>query len=279
MVPHATRLTFFVAVLGLAACGGNAPEPAAPPTPAEPPPAPVLDLATLQGQAQNVALTPSPAEMQASLARHQIGQSLASLVKKRDLQVNGPSKDQVAVRTGVVVAELVLTVREATKEELVARLGRVREGMHILGAGADIEATIEDLVNRIQNDAVTRDTLVQEFDELSGVVIPEIEYEAGPRCVPLIQAGSWLEGANLVSTAVRNAERYDAADALLRQPEVVRYFLQYVRTEGQERAPDEVIQKLEGTLTTLAELTSKPTLTAEDVKTIQVETDSVLALL
>ena len=39
------------------------------------------------------------------------------------------------------------------------------------------------------------------MDELSGVMVPELEYEAGDWVVPLIQTGSWLEGANLVSGA------------------------------------------------------------------------------
>jgi len=186
--------------------------------------------------------------------------------------------DRVAVRTGVLVADIVLTVKAAPKEDLVARLQGVQKGMQQLGGGQDIDNTITDLINRIQNDAVSRDELVRDMDELSGVIIPEVQYEAGENAVPLIQAGSWLEGANLVSSAIVAAGTYEAANTLLKQPEVVKYFRQYVKIEG-ESAPDEVVAKLEQTLGQLEMLTSQENLGEEDVKTIQEQTEAVLALL
>ena len=283
MLPSWIRPVLFSAVLvGVNACGGApetptpAPEPAPEPAPA--PAAPTLDLATLQAQAQNIALTPSPAEMQAALAKAQITQTLAELVQKREIDMDTPNKDRVAVRTGVLVADVVLTIKTASKDDLVARLQGIQKGMQQLGGGSDIDNTITDLVSRIQNDAVSRDELVKDIDELAGVIIPEIEYEAGEKVVPLIQAGSWLEGANLVSSAVITAGKYEAADTLLKQPEVVKYFRQYVKIEG-EGAPDEVVAKLEQTLGQLEMLTSGETLGEEEVKTINEQTDAVLALL
>jgi hypothetical protein len=282
MLPTWIRPILLSAVLvGASACGGapETPAPAPEPTPEPAPaPAPGLDLATLQAQAQNIALTPSPAEMQAALTKAQITQSLAELVKQREIDMDTPNKDRAAVRTGVLVADVVLTIKTAEKADLVARLQGIQKGMQQLGGGSDIDNTITDLVNRIQNDAVSRDELVRDIDELAGVVIPEIEYEAGEKVVPLIQAGSWLEGANLVSSAVITAGKYETADALLKQPEVVRYFRQYVKIEG-EAAPDEVVAKLEQTLGELEMLTSQETLAEEDVKKINEQTDAVLALL
>ncbi len=284
MLPSWIRPVLFSAVLvGASACGGTPEAPAPAPGPApEPAPAPQaapsLDLATLQAQAQNIALTPSPAEMQAALSKAQITQSLAELVQKREVDMDTPNKDRVAVRTGVLVADVVLTIKTAPKEDLVARLQGIQKGMQQLGGGADIDNTITDLVNRIQNDAVSRDELVKDIDELAGVIIPEIEYEAGEKVVPLIQAGSWLEGANLVSSAVMASGKFDTADALLKQPEVVKYFRQYVKIEG-ENAPDEVVAKLEQTLGQLEMITSGETLGEEEVKTINEQTDAVLALL
>ncbi len=274
--------------LSLAGCGGGTvdeapvtkqqtPEPAkAVQQPARPM---ALDLATLKKEATDEALTPSPAEMQSALRKNGIAASLASLVKKRNIKTNVSNKDQVAVRTGVLVADVVLTLKNAEKADLVRNFKQIAQGLDALGAGNDVQVTIDELVSKIQNEAVTRDDLVMNVDELSGAAIPEIEYEAGPKCVPLIQAGSWLEGANLVATAIRNSGKYEAADALLKQPDVVEYFLEFVRTDGEDRVPDEVIARLEQTLTTLLDVTRKPTLTEDDVKTIQVATDSVLAML
>lgn len=277
------KILTVLAALALGATACETEEPVAPPPEPEPEQqpakAPVLTLDQLEKESAHVALTPSPTEMQVALHKHGIDTTLASLIKDRSIDVAVPSKDQAAVRTGVVIADLVLTVKEADKAKVLERLKSIREGLDALGAGQDASVTLEEIANQVEADAITRDKLVMRMDEISGAMIPEIEYEAGPQVVPLIQAGSWLEGANLVSNAIRTSGRYEAADALLLQPTVVEYFLRYVGSEGKDRAPDEVVDKLEETLRTLLELTRKETLTQEDVTTIHVSTDSVLALL
>jgi len=238
-----------------------------------------IDKAELKKAAQNTALVPSPAEMQKALDQAGIEAQLAEMVPQRKLKMDVPNTDQVAVRTGVVIADLLLTVKKAPKKSLVAHLNQIKAGMIQLGAGGDISATIDDLTARIKNDSVNRDDLLKELDELSGVLIPEIEYEAGERSVPLIQAGSWLEGANLVSQAIDAAGAVARAGHLLRQPAVVAYFQGYVATEGQDKAPSEVIGQLERTLKTLRGVSEKPKLEPADVKTVQKTTSAVLDLL
>ncbi len=270
--------------LVLAACEGEkpaAPTPTPEPTPAPPAASPekTFDKATLAAAAEQVALVPSPAEMQRSLEKAGVNKALATMVQERDIVVKVENKDQVAVRTGVILADLLLTVKTAPKERLTARLDRLAEGLNLLGAGTDVQATISDMKLRIQNDAVSRDDLLKEMDELSGAMVPELEYEAGEWVVPLIQAGSWLEGAHLVSSALKEVNRADAADNLLKQPAVVDYFIKYVDREGANKAPDEVVNKLRESLNTLKSVVAKPTLTAEDVDTIHSATGAVLTLL
>jgi hypothetical protein len=270
--------------LVLAACEGEkpaAPTPTPEPTPAPPAASPekTFDKATLAAAAEQVALVPSPAEMQRSLEKAGVNKALATMVQERDIVVKVENKDQVAVRTGVILADLLLTVKTAPKERLTARLDRLAEGLNLLGAGTDVQATISDMKLRIQNDAVSRDDLLKEMDELSGAMVPELEYEAGEWVVPLIQAGSWLEGAHLVSGALKEVNRADAADNLLKQPAVVDYFIKYVDREGANKAPDEVVNKLRESLNTLKSVVAKPTLTAEDVDTIHSATGAVLTLL
>jgi hypothetical protein len=188
-------------------------------------------------------------------------------------------KDVIAVRTGVALADALLTVKDSTNQQLEQRLGVVKTGLAALGAGTDIGATIDDIVARVNNGALSRDELVKELDELHGAVIPEIKYEAGEKVVPLIQAGSWLEGSNLVAGAIVDANKPEAGTSLLRQPQVVDYFMKYVQVEGQGKAPDQVVKQLQDTLTKLKDIASKPSLTIDDVKEVKSQTDSVLALL
>ena len=279
--------TLILAVM-LAACGGESAEkptaddqankPAAGDAATEKKTA-KFDAATLKAEALKVALVPSPAEMQKALSNAGLESELSALVKKRDISVEVENKDQVAVRTGVILADLVLTVKEATNEEQLQRLARIKQGFALLGAGDDVAATVDDLVGKIKSGSGSKEDLLKEFDELSGVLVPELKYEAGEWVVPLIQAGSWLEGAHLVAGAVKAEGKFEEAGKLLKQPHVVQYFIDYVQREGKEKAPDQVISKLSETLTTLKETTSKAVIEEEDVNTIHSATAAVLTML
>jgi len=267
----------------MVACSGGA-EPA--PAPVEPAPVPehpdtpALTTDQLGTGVEQVTLVPSPVETQKALERAGIETQLSALVEDHSLDVRNENPDNAAVRTGVVIADMLLTVKTSEKEALLGHLASVQIGMEQLDGGADILRTIDDLEDRVRGDAVTRDELLKELDELSGALIPELEFNGQDRVVPLIQAGSWLEGANLLAKAVKAAGKPDAADGLLKQPAVVDYFLKYVKSEGQARAPEAVTEKLEVSLTTLKGIAEKPTsLTAEDIDLVIKTTDDVLALL
>jgi len=240
---------------------------------------PAIGMEELKAAAENIALVPSPAEMQKALEKNGIATGLSGKVVDRPLKMDISNKDVVAVRTGVAMADALLTVKDAPPEKLVARLTTVKAGMTTLGGGTDIGATIDDINGRVTNGSVSREDLVKELDEMHGAIIPEIKFEAGDRVVPLIQAGSWLEGSNLVAAAIIDANNPTAGTELLRQPQVAEYFLKYVQTEGAGKAPDEVIGQLNSTLLKLREIASKPTLTIDDVKEVKSQTDAVLALL
>ena len=275
-----------IAVVLLGGCdsqpepAAKAPEAPAPAPAAAPEKAPELKLSAedLAG-ADRAALVPSPAEMERSLANAGVDRKLATMVADRTISMDVENKDQVAVRAGVVLADLVLTVKESKKETTLERLDTLKVALNKLGAGTDAPAEIDSLKASIENGELTGDSLVQEFDELSQVMVPELEYEAGEWVVPLIEAGSWLEGAHLVSGALKDSGKFDAANDLLRQPEVVDYFIEYVNREGGEKAPDDVVDQLKKTLNTLKEVAAKPSLGAEDVATIHTATGSVLTLL
>lgn len=251
---------------------------------------PPIDQAALEKENEKVALVPSPMETQKALEASGITTQLSTLIPKHDFDMAIGTTDQAAVRTGVVLADLLLTTRGAKKEELVERLNRISKGMEQLNAGPDIQNVLKDFVERIQADAVTRDELLKEFDELSGVVIPELEFNGQDRVVPLIEAGSWLQGANLVARAIKATPpdttpgappgSRAAAEKLLKAPSVVEYFIKYVKTEGAEKAPEAVTKKLEEALVTLKTLAEKPEpLTDTDLDTVITVTDDVLALL
>lgn len=279
---------FVYSILGLTiACSGGdtpvvdeAPKKSEPTAEAAPKKMKSFDLAELQKAAEEVALVPSPAEMQKSLKNAGLTTDLAALVSAdRKIGMDVEDKDNLAVRTGVVLADLVLTVKTSSKDSKLERLEKLKAGFKALGAGDDIQATIADLSTQIKNDAINEDDLLKEMDELSGVMVSELEYEAGEWVVPLIQAGSWLEGANLVSAAIVKENKFDVAGQLLKQPRVVEYFLKYVEREGRSKAPDQVVTKLTEVLNGLKEIAEKPAMSAEDVNAVNSSTSEVLSML
>ena len=269
-------------LVGLGGCGGGGDtevvktttEPTPEQTDAQPAPPPFNPT-----NAENIALVPSPVETEKALVAAGIDTRLSSLIPPRTLDMDVADLDQAALRSGVVLADMLLTVKTAEKEELLAYLSKIRVGMKQLQGGKDIDATLRDMTERIRADSVSRGELLKEFDELSGAVIPELEFNGNDRVVPLIEAGSWVEGANLVSKAVKEKGDASSADQLLKQPAVVEYFSRYVKKEG-DRAPAAITQQLVESLDTLEGLAKKTeALTMEDIDTVILVTDNVLKLL
>ncbi len=272
-----------VLLISLFACTGEVltpPEPAPIEAPAAAPETPDVNVAQLRDEADAAALVPSPVETQKALEASGIDTKLATLIPKHKFDLDANDMDHAAVRSGVLLADVLLTVKTAETKELIRRLGAVQKGMNQLNGGSDIDAMLEDIKDRLKADAVTRDELLKELDELSGAVIPELEFNGQSRVVPLIEAGSWLEGANLVARAVQSAKNNDAAEKLLKSPAVVDYFIEYVKTDGAGKAPEAVTKKLEESLIELKGLAEKTEpLDDADIGRVVEVTNAVLALL
>ena len=272
---------WFALTLLLGACSGEAPpEKQATPT-AETPAAPMkpLALSDLQANASMDVMVPSPAETQRAMSNAGLASSLVKLADGRDMRVDVADADEVTVRTGVVLAHIVLGAKDTPKEKLVAQLATLKTGLTKLGAGEKIVKVLDDLSARIANDATGRDELVRELDELANVTVPEVEFNIGDRALSLLRAGAWLEGAWLVTGAIEAEGKYEAADTLLRQPAVVAYFKDYLCGPGKAVVPAAINAQLSATLDTLEAITAKETLTKEDVAAIHAATDGLLSKL
>ncbi|TVQ94419.1 MAG: hypothetical protein EA397_01750 [Deltaproteobacteria bacterium] len=275
----------------VSACTTEQPAPPAGDTPGDAPPAegteaaaPLgdLDPAELSKSSEKrYALVPSPVETQGALESAGIDTKLATLIPQRDMDFDDEDIDDIAVRTGVVIADMLLTVKTSSNEQLLTHLDHIKVGMKGLDGGSDIDRTLDDIIERVKGEAVSRAELLKELDEISGAIIPELEFNGNERVVPLIQAGSWLQGSNLVARATKAAGKPSAADGILKQPKVVDYFIEYVtKGEGKDKAPAAVTEKLESSLRTLKELAESPdSLDDGKLDTVIQVTEDVLALL
>ena len=263
-------------VATLVGCGGQE----KPASPEVKPEAAAVNLDELKKSADKISLVPSPVAMHESLKKAGVNEPLDALVPDRTLSFEGVSADIAAVKTGVALADTLLTVQGAPAEKLSVRIGAVKSGMKALKTGTDIERTLDDVNQQvIAAGAGPRDAIEQEIEMVLQVAIPEIEYEAGEQIVPLLQAGAWLEGSNLIATAILKANKPEAGTELLRQGPVCDYFLKYVDIAGKSKTNDAVVEQLRATLTKLKEISAKPALTIEDVQEVKKQTDTVLGML
>ena len=163
------------------ACGEEAPAPAEAPDAAEeahPAAAEELptqiDAAALEDNAKNITVVPSPLETQRVLQEAGIEANLAENMSERVIDPAETDIERVAVGTGVVIADMLLTVSTSTDEQLLGQLEQIKNGMTALKGGSDITATIDDISERIKAGAINRENLLKELDELSGAIIPEL---------------------------------------------------------------------------------------------------------
>lgn len=256
----------------LAGCGSPPPEPA-PPSP----PAPIAAPVPTPEEVDKI-LAPSPLKLEAAVREAGVADALGDLVPSSPAEVTTDDKDRIAVRTGVVLAYAVLGGHTTPKADFVAQLRSARAGMAALGAGAGLMSTIDDSITHVENDAASRDDFLRELDDVVGYSVPQEGWGPGDRTGPLLQAGAWLAGTNVMARAIVRSGKAEAADKLLRRKDVADYFLRYVKTQGQEKAGP-VATQLEQTLTALATLSDKPKLGIEDAQAVADATGALLKLL
>ncbi len=260
-------------LLLLLACSGGEPAPA----PALPP-APSLTGPELTAAASRV-FSPSPVETLAVMDRAGITKDLSGFVPRRKLAMDGKNVDLVALRTGVVLADTVLILKDTTDEDLTLRMESVRVGLTRMGAGPALLSTLTGVLERHTNKGITRDEMLRSLDEVVSAAVPESGVGPDDRTGPLLQAGAWLATTNVAADAVLRVGSFDAAASLFHQQPVVDWFRSYVKTAGAEKADAELLRLLETTLAELSGTAAKPTFDEADVRLIRDRTATLLGML
>ncbi len=280
-----TPYVAMLALLGLAlvACPSDEAADAEATPAASTKPTPPETRADLAEVAINTSLVASPTELQEAMIHAGVDTKFGSLIKRRNFALEGDDKERIAMRTGIVLADLVLTVNEwdpetgAGKDTLVGDLENLRKGLASIGAGNDLDATLGEVIDHVKADAVSPQELWLQVEEMREAAYGELAQEAGVQVVPLVQAGTWLEGTCLLAAAVLAAEERGNAPNLLRQPDVVSYF--HTQLKVGEGEVSDINTLARGTLEQIHDITMKDSLTIEDVQTVHKLTDELLGKL
>lgn len=267
-------MRWIVAVLWTAVtvAGCGSPPPAPQPEPRAEAPA----QAAPSPEAVSKILAPSPLKLETEVREAGVADALADLVPASPAEIDTADKDRVAVRTGVVLAYAVLGGKSTPKADFLAQLKSARNGMAALGAGAGLMSTIDDSITHVENDAASREDFIRELDGIVGYAVPEQGWGPEDRTGPLLQAGAWLAGTNVVARAVVRSGKVEAAQKLLARKDVADYFLRYAKGDGSQKAGP-VAEQLVATLTKLSEIASKPTLTLDDAQAVADATGALLS--
>ena len=220
-------------------------------------------------------LIPSPLEIENAVRVAGVAPSLVDRVPAdRGYEVTPTTHlDRVAVQTGVLLTDVILTARTADAKDLARRLGQVYQGLKALGASEQLLTTVKEFENGIAGEVITREALLEEMARITDLMVPEKKWGPSPQTGPLVQAGAWLAGVHMVAVTVLDAGRVDAADQLLKHPEVIGYFIGYVSTKNDP--PSTILHVLHERLEDLQARTKKAKLTQEDVESIVSTTDGI----
>ena len=237
-----------------------------------------LDDLEKAAEKATVNLVPPPLELQNELKKRGLTSDLSTFVGQKDLSMNIDNTDQIALRAGVLISDLVFTIKTAPAADLIGKLDSLKIAFQKLKAGTDIGATIDDLKDSLSAESPDRDKILDEMNDLSMVMVSELKYEAGEWVVPLIQAGSWLEGSHIISSAIAKEKNKEATE-LLKKPGTAVYFKRYINHEGSNKAPPVILNELNKTLDKLEGISKKTDISMADVEEVRDLTGNLMKFL
>jgi len=275
--------------VAFAGCGNSSttaestPSNVAPPIPADAE-APVLqdvpekiDVNAVRDTARTAMFVPAPSEFQAALKVSAEGIDMRKLVQDSDRTLQGKQKPIIALETGVRISNVLMTVHAGDKAATLGRMRKAKEGLTALQAPASVVAEIDRVIADYDGGALSQVELTPALDVLAERINDDLLTGTDVQTATLVQAGGWVQGANLLAKAVGGAGLGGDAAALLNQPTLLAYFLDFLKNSDPGRAGDPDVVAVIGELEKMQAVVANGELTTEDVNAIAGHTDAILA--
>jgi hypothetical protein len=237
----------------------------------------VIDLSSQQIE-QDI-LAPSPLETQKTLRDLGVSIALHEFVQSESYKFTGNSREQAAIRVGVLLCDLIISIDKASKAEVLKRFSNIIEGMAIMKVGQGLMDMVKEMHTEYANDAMTKQEIVESLDNIAAMSVPGDGFSKDDPTGPLLQAGAWLEGVNLVTKALIKENKIEIANKLLRLEHVATYFLQYAEGEGKEKTTKQILEQMKISLIHLKKISTKKEISRTDLDTAVAETERMLSFL
>jgi len=216
---------------------------------------------------------PAPSEFQAALKATKVDIDIRKGVADSNRDLAGKGSAVVALETGVRLANVLLTADSGEKDAVLARMKAAREGLAALKAGDTILSETDRVIADYEAGTISGAEATPALDVLAGRIQAQLASSSDKNTATLVQAGGWLQGAHLLSTALAESNQAGDAAALLHQPTVVVYFTDFLRKAGEG---DAAVAGVLGSMEELGTLAAKPDLAVEDMKRASELTGTIL---
>jgi hypothetical protein len=221
-----------------------------------------IDVNAVRDTARMAMFVPAPSEFQAALKATGFTIDLKAGVVDGPRDLAGKNKAIVALETGVRLANVLLTADSAEKSVLLERMQSARAGLAALKASPEVLAETDKLIADVTAGTISGAEATPALDVLAGRIQDQLSGSADKTTATLVQAGGWVQGAYLLSTALAQAKQAGDAAALLHQPTVVAHFSAFLRQAGEG---DVAVQSVLAPMDDLGELAGKAELTVQDM--------------
>jgi hypothetical protein len=239
-----------------------------------------IEVAQLEKVASDVEVIPSPVKMKTELKKAGLNISVGEMIEQKALpSFDIEDKSRVAVLTGILLTDLVITVDKASPERIEKVLVKLKKGFEKLKTGNDIQSTIDDLITTVKTPDFDRSSFLDEVDMLSSVLVPELKSEAGTWAIPLIQAGAWLEGVQVISTSIKKEGAYEKGKKLFHHPGIAPYFIRYIDEAGKEKFSNNLNAQIKTALSKLDAYGKKAEVSKEEIDEVAQIVSDLMGLL
>ena len=236
-----------------------------------------IDISSVKTEGRIAMFVPAPTEFQAALQASNIEIDIRKLVKDSGRTLEGKNRSIIALETGVRLSNLLLSVKAQSKADVIKRVKLAREGVEALGLPAEVLSGIDNTIKDYESGTLSDAELGPVLDILAKGIRDDLADQADPTLATLVEAGGWVQGVYLLSTALGEQGITGDAAGLLHQPTVLDHFAKFIKESDAGRAGDPDVVAVIGELEKLQVIASKPELGSDDVKAIAAHTAAILA--
>ena len=272
--------------LPLVACGGDSDTPApstgevAPESTPEPElaTAPItaekLDVTAVRDTARTAMFVPAPSEFQAALTATKVDINLTAGLVAEPRPLEGKSGSIIALEAGVRMSTMLMTAADGDKAATLTRMRSAREGLLALNVPGDVLSEADKIIGDFDKGSIAAAELVPALDLLNEKLQDDLADSGDSTKATLVQAGGWLQGAHLLSTALAEKNLGGDAAGLVHQPSVLAYFTDFLNKSG---AGDPAVDAVLAEMTLLQAIADKDALEASDMAAVATHTGNILA--